>query len=142
MKALIVDDEKHVRDAIRLLVDWDRYGIRTILEAPEGLTAIQLIEAEQPEIIFTNMLMPLMNGSELLEWIQEHAPHSKTIVISGHDDFGFVRHTIKYGGMDYILKPIDEAQLNEAVLRSPREGIPYLESIRRFQHACHQYSFP
>jgi two-component system response regulator YesN len=118
LKALIVDDEKHVRDAIRLLVDWESYGIRTILEAPEGLSAVQLIEAEQPDIIFTDMLMPLMNGSELLEWIHLHAPNSKTIVISGHDDFGFVRHTVKYGGMDYILKPIDEAQLNEALLKA------------------------
>jgi two-component system response regulator YesN len=115
MKALIVDDEKHVRDAIRMLVDWDSYGIHEILEAAEGLTAIQLIEAEQPDIIFTDMLMPLVSGSELLEWIHQHAPSSKTIVISGHDDFGYVRHTIKHGGMDYILKPIDEAQLNEAL---------------------------
>lgn len=115
MKVLIVDDERHVREAIRMLVDWESYGIEQILEAPEGATATDIIEAEQPEIIFTDMLMPIMNGSELLEWIQQHSPRSKTIVISGHDDFGYMRHTIKYGGLDYILKPIDEVQLNEAL---------------------------
>lgn len=115
MKALLVDDEKHVRDAVRLLVDWKRYGVEMILEAPNGQAAIELINLEKPEIIVTDMMMPQMNGVELLEWIHTHTPTSKTIVISGHDDFSLLRHTVKYGGMDYILKPIDADQLKEAV---------------------------
>ncbi len=118
MKALIVDDEKHVRDAVQMLVDWNSFGITDVFTAPEGESAISIIQAKQPEIIFTDMQMPVMNGSELLEWIQQHCPHSKTIVISGHDDFGYMRHTIKYGGMDYILKPIDEEQLHEALQKA------------------------
>jgi len=118
MKALIVDDEKHVRDAIRLLVEWERYGIDEVFEAPEGESAIRIIEAERPDIVFTDMRMPVMSGVELLEWIHRHRPQAKTIVISGHDDFDFVRHTVKYGGMDYILKPIDEGELNEALAKA------------------------
>lgn len=115
MKALIVDDEKHVRDAIRMLIDWDKYGIGEIREAPEGETAIRILEEEKPEIVFTDMRMPIKNGVELLEWIHLHHPSCKTIVVSGHDDFDFVRYTVKYGGMDYILKPIDPDELNEAL---------------------------
>jgi two-component system response regulator YesN len=94
MKALLVDDEKHVRDAVRLLVDWKRYGVEMILEAPNGQAAIELINLEKPEIIVTDMMMPQMNGVELLEWIHTHTPTSKTIVISGHDDFSLLRHTV------------------------------------------------
>jgi two-component system response regulator YesN len=118
MKVLIVDDERHVREAIRLLVDWKSYGIGTILEAQDGSMAIDLIEREQPQIIFTDMMMPGKMGTELLAWIQQHAPRTKTIVISGHDDFDFVRKTVMYGGIDYILKPIDPVQLNEAVTKA------------------------
>lgn len=118
MKALIVDDEKHVRDAIRLLVDWERYGIDEIREAPEGETAVRILEAEKPEIVFTDMRMPIMDGVELLEWIHEHHPSCKTIVVSGHDDFDFVRYTVKYGGLDYILKPIDPDELNGALAKA------------------------
>ncbi|MFD2115549.1 response regulator [Paenibacillus yanchengensis] len=118
ISALIVDDEKHVREAIELLIDWESYQITKLFFAPEGATAIEIIKQEQPDLIFTDMLMPMMDGSELLEWIQIHHPASKTIVISGHDDFGYMRHAIKYGGMDYILKPIDEAELNEAVQKA------------------------
>ena len=74
MKVLLVDDEKHVRDAIRLLVDWKQYGIDTILEAPDGEAAIALVRNEHPEIIMTDMMMPIMNGVKLLEWLHRYAP--------------------------------------------------------------------
>lgn len=118
MKALIIDDEKHVREAIRLLVPWDDYGIDTLLEAQDGIAATALIRTERPEIIFTDMMMPNMNGTELLQWAAEHAPASKIIVISGHDDFSLVRHAVKYGGIDYILKPIDAEQLVSALAKA------------------------
>ncbi|QJD83507.1 response regulator [Cohnella herbarum] len=118
MKALIIDDEKHVREAIRLLVPWDNFGITDILEAADGQAAIRLIESEKPAIIFTDMMMPHLGGVEILAWAVEHAPCSKIIVISGHDDFEFVRQTVKYGGMDYLLKPIDETQLLAALSKA------------------------
>lgn len=118
MKALIVDDEKHVCEAIRLLVDWSAFGIDTLLEAQDGEAGIRLIQEEKPELVFTDMMMPGINGVGLLEWIHANAPATKTIVISGHDDFEFVRNTVKYGGMDYLLKPIDPGELREAVAKA------------------------
>lgn len=133
MKALIVDDEKHVRDAIRMLVDWEKYGIEEIYEAPEGETAIRIIEAEKPEIIFTDMRMPLVDGVELMEWIHRRFPQAKTIVVSGHDDFEYVRHTVKYGGMDYLLKPIDADELEEALAKAVQSWRKEHEARRQQQ---------
>ncbi|MBD2845419.1 response regulator [Paenibacillus sp. IB182496] len=121
MKALIVDDERHVREAIRMLIDWDSYGIAAVLEAADGEAATRLIEMERPAIVFTDMLMPLMHGMELLTWIRRHHPACKTIVVSGHDDFDYVRHTMQSGGSDYLLKPIDEEQLNEVLRKAVDE---------------------
>ncbi|MFD0681533.1 MULTISPECIES: response regulator [unclassified Paenibacillus] len=118
MKAIIVDDEKHVREAIRLLVPWEELEINEILEAPDGQSAISLIEEHKPQIIFTDMIMPVMGGAQLLEWLHAHYPSGKTIVISGFDDFQLVRHTVQYGGLDYILKPIDAEQLHSAVFKA------------------------
>ncbi|MCR8645128.1 helix-turn-helix domain-containing protein [Paenibacillus sp. N1-5-1-14] len=115
MKAIIVDDEKHVREAIKLLVPWATFGITTILEAADGQEAISAINEMCPELIFTDMMMPVTGGKELLTWIQTHSPTSKTIVISGYDDYPLVRHTMQHGGFDYILKPIDPEQLTNTV---------------------------
>lgn len=118
MKALIIDDEKHVREAIKLLVPWEQYGIHLVLEASDGQSAVSIIESEKPEIIFTDMMMPHMGGCELLVWASKNAPSSKIIVVSGHDDFDFVRQTVQFGGMDYLLKPIEEAQLLTALTKA------------------------
>ncbi|MGM0883487.1 MAG: response regulator [Bacillota bacterium] len=118
MNVLIVDDEQHVRDAIKLLVDWDSFGIHNVWEAENGQAAIDMFKQYKPEIIMTDMMMPVKNGVDLLEWLQLHSPYSKKIVISGHDDFALVRNTIKFGGMDYLLKPIDPVQLNETLAKA------------------------
>lgn len=115
MKVLIADDEKHVRDAIKMLADWDGHGVTGILEASDGQAAVELIAEESPQIVMTDMRMPRMDGTKLLEWIKDNRPDVKTIVISGYDDFELVRHTIRSGGLDYILKPVDPDALNEAL---------------------------
>ncbi len=118
MKVLIVDDEAHVREAIRLLIDWELYDSAEVLEASNGREAVSMIERHAPQIVLTDMIMPAGGGIDLLEWISRSAPETKTLVISGHGDFDFARQTLRYGGMDYLLKPIDGDQLNEAFARA------------------------
>ncbi|WP_106769056.1 response regulator transcription factor [Paenibacillus faecalis] len=115
MKAIIVDDEKHVREAIELLADWEKHGITEILQAEDGEEAVALIREHQPQIVLTDMRMPRKNGTELLTWLYKDMPDIKVLVISGYDNFEYVRHTLRYGGIDYILKPVDPAALNEAL---------------------------
>ncbi|WP_239615567.1 response regulator transcription factor [Cohnella mopanensis] len=115
MKVLIVDDEKHVRNAINMLADWDRHGITEILQASDGEDAVSLIREKAPQIVLTDMRMPRKDGAELLTWLHAHNPEIKVIVISGYDDFELVRHAVRNGGMDYILKPVKADALNEAL---------------------------
>ncbi|WP_028594455.1 response regulator [Paenibacillus assamensis] len=118
MKVLIVDDETHVRAAIRLLVDWQKHGIEQVDEAADGEQAIAYIEQHKPQIVMTDMMMPNVNGMKLMEWINEHSPTTKLIAISGHGDFNLVRHTLQHGGIDYLLKPIEPDGVNEAIGRA------------------------
>ncbi|MHA6533011.1 response regulator [Paenibacillus sp. BAC0078] len=111
MKVLIVDDEKHVREAIRYFVPWEKHNITGIYEATNGQEAMQIMQEQQPAIVFTDMRMPLMDGAELLEWLHSHYPNTKTIVISGYQDFNYVKPAIVYGGTDYLLKPLNSKQL-------------------------------
>ncbi|KKO51467.1 response regulator transcription factor [Paenibacillus sp. DMB20] len=115
MKALIVDDEKHVRDAIRLLANWERFGITDVYEAADGEEAVEMILAFSPQIVMTDMRMPRKDGAGLMTWLHKFSPETKVLVISGYDDFEFVRHAIRHGGMDYILKPVNPEALNEAL---------------------------
>ncbi|WP_217597328.1 response regulator [Cohnella sp. GbtcB17] len=118
MKVVIVDDERHVREAVRLLVDWEALGIAEIHEAANGEEAAALIERERPGIVVTDMMMPVRGGLDLLAWLQANRPEIQKIVISGHDDFHLVRGTMQHGGQDYLLKPIDPEQLTGALERA------------------------
>ncbi|WP_332630408.1 response regulator transcription factor [Halalkalibacter flavus] len=118
MKAIIVDDEKHVREGLMLLAEWDKFGIETIFEAADGEVAMKIISEHNPEIIFTDMNMPRCDGIDLLKWIHSSDFHSKTIVVSGYDDFKYTKNAITYGSFDYILKPINPNELNETLSRA------------------------
>ncbi|ASA25932.1 helix-turn-helix domain-containing protein [Paenibacillus donghaensis] len=118
MKALIVDDEARVRKAVRLLVDWEAHQIDEILEAGNGNEAIQLIRKDKPALVIMDMMMESGNGIELMTWVNEFAGSTKFIVVSGHNDFDFVRQTVRHGGIDYILKPIEADMINHAVSKA------------------------
>lgn len=115
MRALIVDDEARVRKAVRLLVDWDRHGIDEVLEAGGGNEAIEMIQKYKPALVIMDMMMEAGHGMELMSWVNGYAGSLKFIVISGHDDFEFVRSAVRHGGIDYILKPIEPEAINAAV---------------------------
>lgn len=121
MRVLIVDDEKHVRDGIKLLGAWEQNGIKEIYEAGNGEEAIHLIQNYRPEIIFSDMKMPKMDGTQLLEWIKENQPNSKTIVVTGYDDYHYMRKAIHFGSSDYLLKPIDPEILNHTLENTVKE---------------------
>ncbi|WP_342602867.1 response regulator [Peribacillus sp. FSL E2-0159] len=115
MKALIVDDEFNVRDVIRHLGQWEKYGITHLLEASNGDDAKRMIERESPEIIFTDVKMPGMSGMELIEWLDSISYPGKVILISGFDDYSFMRKAIQFSSFDYLLKPIEADAFNKTL---------------------------
>lgn len=74
-----------------------------------------MIESENPEIVITDMKMPVMDGKELLATLHEKQVDCKVIVVSGFSDYDFTRQAIRSNVIDYILKPVDEQELNEAL---------------------------
>ena len=118
MKVMIVDDEAHVITAVKLLVPWNELGITQILEASNPQDAIRIMEQEQPEILITDIVMQDLSGIDLMEYVN-HAPfHTKVVVISGYNNFEYVRGSLQNGGVDYLLKPLDQNQLIAAVKKA------------------------
>lgn len=112
MKVLLVDDESKVRVVIRYLGQWEQLGITEILEASNGEEAQDIIEREHPEIIFTDIKMPKLNGIQLIEWLNETAYTGKVIMLTGYDDYFYMRKAMQCGSYDYLLKPIESEALH------------------------------
>lgn len=118
MNVLIVDDEEHVREAIDLSVDWEKFGVTGRYMAENGIEALECLKTYKPAVMFCDMRMPQMNGIELLQKIKEEGYDTHVIVISGYDDFEYTRATIKAKGVDYILKPFRRKDVEDALQKA------------------------
>lgn len=118
MKVLIVDDEAHVIKAVKLLVPWESLGITRVLEASAPSDAIRIMEQEKPEILITDIVMDDLSGIDLMEYLNHGSFRTKVVVISGYDNFEYVRGSLQNGGVDYLLKPLDQNQLITAVKKA------------------------
>lgn len=121
LKAIIVDDEKWARSIIRTFGQWDKLGIDIVGEAEDGLEGLNLIEKWAPDIVITDMEMSNMDGIVFLKTIKEKSIDTKIIVISGHDNFAYMKQAIHSQAVEYILKPIDAEELNQALEKCIKE---------------------
>jgi len=113
---LIVDDEENIREGLIKIIHWEDYGFEICGEAENGYKALQMIEKHRPTIVLTDIRMPEMNGIELLQNIQKTSAKTRTVVISGYDDFDYVRNAMRYGAINYLLKPIDIDELTNTIV--------------------------
>lgn len=121
MKILLIDDEPSAREIIKLMVDFEGLGFDEILEADNGKGGLELIERKNPDLIITDMKMPIMDGVSLLSTLENMENKFKVIVISGFLDYEYTRVAIKSKVVDYILKPIKSEDLTAAIKKAMSE---------------------
>ncbi|MDV3427031.1 MAG: helix-turn-helix domain-containing protein [Bacillota bacterium] len=114
-KALIVDDEKHVSQAIIALGEWEKYSIKEPFYASNGQDGLTAMREIRPNIVFVDMKMPIIDGREFLKLATAEFSDVQYIVISGYNEFELARAALKFSVIDYLLKPIDEDELNSAI---------------------------
>ena len=117
-KLLIVDDEEWIREGLTHTIDWESYGISSVASAVDAIDAMEKIKDGVPDLVISDVVMPEMKGTELIRWIHENYPKVRTIMISGFEQFEYARDALRMGAVDYILKPVDEVSLVEAVKRA------------------------
>lgn len=112
---LIVDDEHWTRDTVKTLVNQELWGISQLDEAENGEQAIEKIQKKCPDIIITDMKMPGIDGIGLLDVLKTDYPEIPVIVLSGYQDFMYTRQAIKAKAVEYLPKPVDGEELNQAL---------------------------
>jgi two-component system, response regulator YesN len=116
MRILIVDDEKYFRKALIVSVDWAAIGYEVCGEAENGMEALQKVELLLPDVIATDINMRLMDGLEFIDRLRNLKPDIKIVVISGYDDFDYVKRSIMLGVCNYIVKPIDPDEFTKTLV--------------------------
>ena len=115
LKVMVVDDDYAVREGMVAGVNWTRLGCRVIAQADDGVDALKKIEKERPDVIFTDVVMPRMDGLGLMEEVLRRYPEIRMVVISAYDEAPFVRQSMHFEAVEYLLKPYDEQQVAEVI---------------------------
>ncbi|MFD0961441.1 response regulator [Paenibacillus chungangensis] len=120
---LLVDDEPGALKSMKYLLDWEELGFTITGEARNGRQALEMYREGHYALIITDIRMPVMGGLELISHIraEDDVP---IIIMSGYEDFGYVKKALLYGVKDYLLKPAeaeDVQRLLESVARELEE---------------------
>ncbi|WP_058306618.1 response regulator transcription factor [Gracilibacillus massiliensis] len=117
-KVYLVDDDVYVRKGIKTLIDWETYGFTICGEADNGEDALADIQQLQPELVLTDIRMPVLDGLDLIKYTKESLTYSPYfIVISGYTDFKYAQRALRYGVKDFILKPVDQEEIHQTLER-------------------------
>ncbi|NBI92323.1 response regulator [Lachnospiraceae bacterium] len=117
LKVMVVDDEELSRRFIVSSLNWEAFGLEVAAEAASGLEALTLLEEQIPDIIFTDIKMPYMDGLELSRLIAGKYPHIKIVILTAFKDFDYAQQSIQIGVSHFLLKPINHAELHSTILK-------------------------
>lgn len=132
-KLLIVDDEAdHRKGLMNLLAAMRPEDM--LLEADDGVTALEVIELVDCDVIITDIRMTNMNGLELLKAAKAQNPDVEVIILSGYGQFDYAREALKYQAADYIMKPVDSDEIR-TVLNKVTERISERQKSRNRQES-------
>ena len=120
-KVVIIDDEPWTRGVIMKLAHWNRLGLEVVGEAADGEAGLELIRKVSPDIVITDVRMPRIDGIELVAILRSEGCQIPIIIISGYDDFSYVRSALQLNVTDYLLKPIKGTELNRQLERCIKE---------------------
>jgi len=108
-KVLIVDDNDLMRTLLRGILRSERCQV--VGEARNGTIALELVERTFPDVVFLDVMMPEMDGLEVLQYIKERHPHIKVIMITGNPSVENVQESIQGGAAGFIVKPFNTARV-------------------------------
>ncbi len=132
LRLMIVDDEQIIREALSQMIDYASIGYELIAAAKNGMEAYDIICDEYPDVVITDIRMPILNGLDLIERSRKADSRITFILLSGYGDFEYAKQAMKYGVRYYLLKPTDKNELIDSLV-SIRKERSQAEENRKMQ---------
>ncbi|MEH7545203.1 response regulator transcription factor [Neobacillus vireti] len=110
-RVLLVDDEPIITKGLSVILDWEDYGFEIVHTAESGEEALSYIKQYPIDILITDILMGEMSGLDLIQEVKCIRPEIKSIVLTGYQEFDFIKRGLLLGIENYIVKPVDEEEL-------------------------------
>jgi two-component system response regulator YesN len=128
LKVLLADDEESIRTGLRKIIDWETCGYEICGEAANGQEAAEQIKRLHPDLVILDIRMPGMSGIDVLKTVSDQektdasGKKTKFIILSGYSDFQYAQEALNHGACGYLVKPVDEEELQEKVIAIAEEA--------------------
>jgi len=116
-KILIVEDEYFLREGFKRSIDFAELDSMICAEAKNGLEGLEKIRQHHPDIVITDLRMPVMDGLQMLR-LSKVQESFEAIILTGYEEFGYAKEAISLGVVEYLLKPIDRRELKEVIIKT------------------------
>jgi len=133
LKVLIADDEEIIRTSLSTMIPWSELGCLVVAVARNGIEAYQQASDYYPDIIITDVMMPIMDGLELIKKVRLIDDDVEFIVLSGYGEFSFAQKAMQYGVKHYLLKPTKKTDLID-ILKTIIKGIQEKEEKHKEEY--------
>ncbi len=133
MKLVIVEDEDIIREGLISYIDWNKLGYEVVGEAMNGKQGLEIVREKNPDVILTDIRMPVMDGLQMLQELRNENNDTSAVILSGYEDFEYARSAMKLGVSDYILKPLNIRKLEEVMGRIYQEHSTKKERNAEYQ---------
>lgn len=129
----IIDDDRQVLAGMRNIIPWGELNAVYAGEAEDGKQGLELVRQANPDIVITDIYMPVMNGLEMLEALRQSGCTSRFVILSGYSDFEYARQALRLEVTDYLTKPVSIATIRN-VLRKVIRSLEEEAAERQEQH--------
>jgi len=119
-KVILVEDEELIRKGLLFAVRWEELDCAVVAECANGEDGMEAIRKYRPDIVITDINMPVVDGLEMIRRTYEEVEYS-AIILSGYSSFEYAQTAIRYGVLGYLLKPLKREEIAGAILRAKSE---------------------
>src|SRR5690606_14757591 len=111
------DDEFMIKRGLSKLIEQCGLPFKVVGEAEDGREALALIDQWSPDLLITDIRMPVMDGLDCIEAVKSSKKSTQIVILSGYDDFGYAQRALQMGAFDYLIKPIKPAVFQSMLQR-------------------------
>lgn len=120
-KLVVVDDEKAICKGICTYIDWESMGFQVVKDFEDGKETIEYIKEYDVDVILTDIEMAEVSGLALSEFVKQHMPDIKVVIISGYKEFEYARKAVEFGVEHYLLKPVKMEEVNQVFTKIKKD---------------------
>ncbi len=132
IKTIIVEDEEIIRKGLLCTVDWLSMGVVVVAACADGKEGLEAIKLHQPDVVITDIKMPVMDGLTMVETAQNEGFEFLPVVLTSYSDFEYARRSISLKVFDYLLKPVSDEKIAELL----EKAAVRIEEIKRSKQAA------